>query len=132
MQYRTITSTAGQTPCALISMPKLMDCHRKVVGDNIAYFSGLVFNHFSNDDHLSDVYAQLDKLYLENMSPEDKNALVSAYMQIDCVLCASHSMADKAIQIEQLHHKIDAIVTKVVACFDDISQQRLQFLSEHL
>lgn len=131
MQFQT--SIDAQASCALLCFPELMDRHQKVVGDSIAYFSDLVFRNFSIEPtHCDDVYSQLDSLYLENMSSEHKNALVSAYLQIDDVLYAEYSLTEKTVQINQIHQKIDAIIANVVANFDRVSQQRLLFLSEHI
>ena len=131
MQYQTNQGAAVARP--LINLPALLNSHKKVVVDNVAYFSDLACDNFIiKNEQLDDVYAQLDRLYLENMSQSDKDTLISAYMQIDIVLCAEHAMAEKMRQIEHLHQKIDTVITNVVANFDDISQQRLLFLSEHL
>lgn len=131
MQYQTNQGAAAARP--LTNLPSLLSWHQKAVVDNVAYFSDLACDKFTiKNEKLDDVYAQLDRLYLENMSQSDKDTLTSAYMQIDIVLSAKHSMVDKMRQIEHLHTKIDTVITNVVANFDDVSQQRLLFLSEHL
>lgn len=127
------TSITSPMSGAFSHFPELINRHQQVVGDNVAYFCDLVFRNFSVDgEHFGDVYDQLDSLYLANMSLGDKKALVSAYMQIECVLSAEHSMADKTIQVNHIHQKIDGIITQVVARFDDVSRQRFLFLSENL
>ena len=132
MQCQSLDA-ANASAATLSKLTELMDKHHQAIGDNVSYFSDLVLNDFSVDaSNLSDIFAQLDKLYLDNMSKQHKEGLISAFAQIDSVIYGSHSLSCKSVQIDQIHDKVDQIVTSIVASFDFASQQRLKFLSEHL